>query len=352
MIPFLSPRARPALAPPDPLPDLVRDQVQQPWTPRAAALLAEFRRHVDRVTRSYPDAWFVFARKSDDAVDDLNHRVFTTCARVEKGRYPFSGRVPFRAYVEEQYDGRTIRYHSFYAKLSITRELMRDDYARNLARHPVLRWRADLFREIGQILRRIALPERQGPGLPPRWRLDAPPGRPVEPLDRVQDALAARPGLALEELLRAALERAGPLTQSRLTALVEAVRGTPPAPDLEEQMPPLADLASNLAVRGAVVAAWRALDADDRDLLVALARGDSYDTLVSAHPRFKHKVAVTRAVTRVGKLFVDRIVEDVTEELPGGRDLRPMDLLELVLEVLIEVLPELRAEPLPQELGP
>ena len=109
----------------DTMPGLVRAFVSD--GNEAAHLLSEFMRHVARVARPYPDAYFVLSQKNDDAVDDLGNRAFSICASIEKGRFPFSGRAPFPAYVEEQFDGRTIRYHSFYAKLSITRELLRDD---------------------------------------------------------------------------------------------------------------------------------------------------------------------------------------------------------------------------------
>ena len=156
----------------DTMPSLVRafeeDETQ------AVPLLSEFMRHVARVARPYPDAYFALGQKSDDAVDDLGNRAFSSCARVEKGRFPFSGRTPFRAYVEEQFDGRTIRYHSFYAKLSITREILRDDYAFNLRRDPVLRWRAGLYADIGAVLKADCESVPQGTGVPPKWQCPMP----------------------------------------------------------------------------------------------------------------------------------------------------------------------------------
>lgn len=91
--------------------------------------------------------------------------------------------------------------------------------------------------------------------------------------------------------------------------------------------------------------AWRELSPEDRDLLVSLARGDSYDELIARNPAFKHKVAVTRAVARVGKGFVERVVQAAAHEsLAPQAEPRPKDLVELVLEVLLQVLPELQGE--------
>ena len=193
----------------DPLPQLVhafevRDQ-------SAAELLGEFQRHVAWVTRSYPDAYFVLGRKNDDAVSDLGNRVFTSCARVEKGRFPFQGRRPFRCYVEEGFDGRAIRYHSFYAKLSITREILRDDYARNLSRDPVLKWRATLYKDIGRVLKAVATPVSQGRGLPPRLELETSGPRMLRSLDAVEARLRRLEQPDTEQLVRAALAEAAPL---------------------------------------------------------------------------------------------------------------------------------------------
>ena len=73
----------------DTMPALVRAFVEGGQD--AAKLLSEFMRHVARVARPYPDAYFVLSQKNDDAVDDLGNRAFSICASVEKGRFPFSG---------------------------------------------------------------------------------------------------------------------------------------------------------------------------------------------------------------------------------------------------------------------
>jgi len=331
----------------DELPELVRAFVKHDSpvggadaTRAGSALLEQFSRHVRHVMRTYPAAWFATGRKDEEGVLDLAHRSFTTCARVEKGRFPFQGRTPFYCFVEERFDGRTVRYHSFYAKLSITREMMRDDYARNLARDPVLRWRADLYRTVRDHVRDHMEELPQGRGLPSRWQLRTPGLRAMRPIGVVEARLQHRRERNVTTIVETALRDCGPMTCSRLTSLAEAVLGTPekdeaPAPILQ------ATTGTQLGIRRAVLEAWKDLDDNDRELLGAIARGEAYDSLVVRCPHFKHKVAVTRAVTRCGKHFMARIASEAGLDNPAmPKGIRPKDLLELVLEVLVEVVPD------------
>lgn len=310
----------------DPLPGLVAAFVA--GRDEGRALLAEVLRHVGRVARSYPDAWFVLGRKTTEAVDDLGHRVFTTCARVPKGRFPFSGRPPFGAFVAEDFDGRAIRYHSFYAHLSITRELLRADYAHNLASDPRLCWRADLYGEIGDHLRKIA---RRDEGRPPRWSLGPAMLRGEEALVERLRAGATREVPALVE---AALRQGGPRTQPEICRVLEAVIGTPPGPVAEDRGPE-PDPGERTAVRAAVRAGWEALDAEERALLGALGRGLAYDEICAEMPRFAHRVAVNRALERIGRVFVGQLAGALGADPRGAPP--PKALLELVLDVLAEL---------------
>ncbi len=307
----------------DPLPSLVAAVTRGDTD--GGALLAEVLRHVARVARPYPDAWFALGRKHAEAVDDLAHRVYTTCARVAKGRFPFLGRAPFAAYVAEDFDGRAIRYHSFYAKLSITRELLRADYAHNLASDPRLAWRADLYGEIGHVLRARAV--KLG-GAPPRWQLPGPAA--VRGEAALVDLLRAASERDVPALVERALRLGGPRTQSQLCRVVEEVVGTPPAPEADDEAR-ADDVAGRAAVRAAVLEAWAALDDDERRLLGLIARGRSYDEVCAELPGFAHKVAVNRALERIGQRFVARLAARVgaPREAPP-----PRLLLEHVLDVL------------------
>ena len=318
----------------DTMPGLVQSFVAD--GSQAHELLREFMRHVARVARPYPDAYFVLGAKNDEAVDDLGNRSFSSCASIEKGRFPFSGRTPFGSFVEEQFDGRTIRYHSFYAKLSITREILRDDYAHNLRRNPTLRWRAELYADIGDVLKAHCTPTPQGRGVPPKWSLKDGGLRMVRPpevaIARVRDLNTED----RKEQVFEALTVAGPQTQSKLTHIIESAIGAPVFDDpdtghIEDQT------ADRMGVRAAVSSAWESLESPDKALVIALARGASYEELIEAHPALNNKVAVSRAVSRVGTQFLSVIIDAVGGE--ASPDATPRSLLEPIMAMLAELYP-------------
>ena len=98
-------------------------------------------------------------------------------------------------------------------------------------------------------------------------------------------------------------------------------------------------MTDQMAVRSAILRAWSGLDELDRALVIGLARGDSADRILASSPRLKHRVAVTRAITRVGRHFVAEVVT----ELGGSPDpaLTPRALMDRILAVLIGLIPEL-----------
>jgi hypothetical protein len=326
---------QPRMNPTDTLPMLVQSFVE--GGDQAATLLSEFMRHVAKVCRPYPAAYFALSDKSEESVDDLGHRAFTVCAKIEKGRFPFMSRTPFSAFVAEQFDGRTIRYHSFYAKISITREILRDDYAKNIRRDPVLRWRAEIYAQIGDALKQFATAVPQGRGVPPRWQLSTPGLRAIQPLEVVEARLRAMDERSVEGLVRAALQDAGAMTQSRLANLLGTILPAPSG-DIEEAQPVTPVLAEHMDLRAAVAAAWDGLETPDRTLIIALARGDSYEDLIASDARFTHKVAVSRAVSRVGKHFLQRVIEQIGGEATPSAT--PRTLMEPIIAVLIELHPD------------
>lgn len=319
------------------LPALVEGFVVDPDGPDAAPLLAVVQHEVRAVSRPYPPAYFALGEKSDHSVADLGHRVFTVCAAVEKGRFPFLGRVPFAAYVEERMDGRAVRYHSFRAKISITREILRDDYARNVVRDPELRWRAELHQAVGAALKDCARSRPQGRGQPPVWELvDAGP-RVVLRWDRLRDHLQEHRHEGTPALVRRALRRGGPASHHRLSSLLAEVVERPPLDTVHGEEAPV-DLPTRLALRGAVRRAWEELAPDDQALLTAVVRGQSYDELVARDGRFAHRVAVSRAVKRCGDHFVEVVLDELGVEA-GHRRSPPLALVEAVMEVLEAALP-------------
>jgi hypothetical protein len=329
----VGPRVLP-MKPTDTLPALVSLFVEQ--GSHSAELLSEFMRHVATVARPYPAAYFALSDKSDVSVDDLGNRAFTSCARVCKGRFPFEGRTPFGAFVEEAMDGRTIRYHSFYSKLAITREILRDDYAHNIRRDPVLRWRAELYTEIGAVLKVEAVEQPQGRGVPPKWALESTGLRAMQPLSVIEGRLRSADDQSVAGLVRKALHLTVSMSQSQLTNLLASVL-PPPATELPVQTSPAEAMAERMDIRGAVARAWEALDVLDQTLIIALARGDSYEDLIARDPRLKHKVAVSRAVSRVGKLFLAEVVDQMG--LDTSTDMTPRTLMEPIIAVLHSLYP-------------
>ena len=289
----------------------------------AAELRRRFVRHTDRLTRRYPRAYFELGRKTSEAVEALADRSFVVCARVQKGRFPFQGRTPFSCYVEEDFEDSPIRYHSFYAKLSIARELLRDDYAANIRRDPVLRWKDQLHREIGRILEAKAVPMDAGPGGHRRWTM---PG--LRPVLQQQEVVSRLAGVTdTEQAVVRALELLGqPISHSRLSNLLAEVLPRPSTHEPDEPAPDHADL------RRAVLQAWSELGEPERQLVAALARGDSYDVLIEQVPEFSSRVAVSRAVKRVSEHFVDRIAQAMRVDPQVSET--PKTLMEHVLLVL------------------
>ena len=199
--------------------------VQTPG-PEAMPLHQEVSRHVHAVSRPYPDAYFALGRKTEDALEALGAACSRSVRRSRRDGFRSVG-GPLRAFSEEQMEGRAMRYHTFYAKISITREVLRDDYARNITRDPILRWRADLYRQVGEALKACA---SRTP-----WIADAPPGLPASgPASSgaryVVVELAGDAG-GHPDLVRIALEHGGAITQSRLSTMLEGVL---PAPSIVE----------------------------------------------------------------------------------------------------------------------
>ncbi len=317
----------------DTWPDLVRVAVRRDG--ESGELLSTFERHVSHMARPYPDAYFALGRKSPEAFADLTHRAYASCVRIRKGRHPFAGREPFLAFVEEDFDGRTMRYHAIYGRLSIAREILRDDYARNIRRDPVLRWRADLYKDIGAVLRERAEPVSAAKPL--RWRLKGAGPSALRSVDVAIGRLRGKPQEPLEDLVIDALGLLGTATRSQIAQVLGAILEAPAPMQIDDPVTPPREAELHLAVRDAVRSGWEALDDDARSLLRAVARGEGYDEVIARDPRLNNKVAVSRAVGRIAAGFVARLEALMGDTEAGGR---PRDIVEHVLDVLAEIDPE------------
>lgn len=297
-------------------------------------LLVVFRRSTARLVARYPDCWFELGARSDEAVDGLAHRAFTACARVPKGRFPFQDRTPFRCYVDEQFDDRTVGYHTFWARLSITRELLRDDYARNIRRDPELRWRDQLHRELGRLL-----PERASL-TPAGWVSPATGPRRALPIEEVIRQIRGEP-LPLAQRLDRALTLLGrPIPHSQLTNLIADTLQAPAAELDEPVSEPTCAEAQD--IRSAVLDAWESLDPDARSLLRALCRGDDYDAIIARSPALRDRSAVSRAMKRIAERFTARVAAALGAEVATVHA-TPRTLLEHVLDVLLPLVDDLES---------
>jgi hypothetical protein len=302
-------------------------------------LHAAFVKQVARVTRRYPNAYFTLGERTPEAIEDLADRSFTVCARVPKGRFPFLQRRAFATFLEEQFDDRTIRYHAFDARLSITRELLRDDYARNIRRDPVLRWRDDLHRAIGRALPEVA--ERDGAG----WTVPAAGPRAVRSPEEVARRLRADRHAPIPELVARTLDLLGqPCTHSRLTNLLAEVREAPSDATPEPAVTTPTD-AAQLTVRDTVFHAWGQLDEDARGLLAGLVRGEDYDTLIERFPGLRSRSGVSRAIKRIGDQFVDVLRQALSLPESTPPQLTPKAMLEHVADVLLPLIDDLEEVP-------
>jgi hypothetical protein len=88
-----------------------------------------------------------------------------------------------------------------------------------------------------------------------------------------------------------------------------------------------------------VAEGWEALEPLDRALLGALARGEDSGTILSLDPRLRDAVALSRAISRVGAVFVAGV--SARFGVQARPDTLPRALMDAILGVLIELLPEL-----------
>jgi hypothetical protein len=299
-------------------------------------LLEHLRRLLMHMTRNYPPVWFPEGRKDAEGLVDLSHRCFVVCARVEKGRFPFKGRRPFACFVEDGHDGSQIAYHTVYAKLSVARELMRNDYAANLRSNPEWRERAKVYSDLGSVLEDLSRAERivhevgSGKSLG-RWRLSGAGLRAVVPRESLLRELKGARGEGLSALVVRALSHGGPMGRSELANLIGEATATEELGEGEG-----GDIGTELrlSLRRVVLRVWGALSEEERALLRVIGRGGSYEELVTPVGPFPHKVAVSRALAKVGGRFLESLGPELGCEGQKSGAKGPLALVESILELV------------------
>ncbi len=316
--------------------DIARHRLGEPGATRR--LVERTHRGVTRVSRRYPAVYFELADRGEDSVRSLAHTVFCHLDARVYGRHPFADRAPLDAFVQERFSDRECRYHAFDARLSITREALRAQYAFNLRRHPEWQERQELHGEVVQALRAEC---RTFPGRNPRY--------PRYGLRSWTGVRPPKPGWSHEDAVRTLQRRSGWSVAARVQ-IVLSLRGAPMYPGeisrvLQDAAVPAGggaidpddrgtreDVDAILAVRRRVLSAWAALDAEERALMRCLIDGLSGREIMERVPRLNSPVAVTRGL----KAVTGRFVAALADEAGGERhDLRPNELAELLLPVLL-----------------
>ncbi len=331
------------------------------WTPRIAAhragdddatrdLLRDSLRAVDRVSRRYPDVYFELARKTPEAVASLGHRVFCRLDGRSFGRFPFSGRTPFDAFVAETMGDRDVRYHSFEARLSIAREALREQYAFNVRHHPEWAAKEELHKAVVQACRdhcatwpgrnprypRYGLTSwRPGPRVPrDDWDRDdvvrVVTRRGAWPVRSQVDLVLAKRGCAMYPAEISAILQDASVASADSSIDPEDLAGSPMERALD----------ARLSVRRVLSERWGQLDADQQRLVAMLVAGKPYREIVDAIDRYRDPSSCTRALAKI----CDAFIGDLGERLgvATGVSLRPRQAAEVLLPALME-LPEVKA---------
>ena len=316
--------------------EVVRHRLGEPGATRG--LVARTHRGVTRVSRGYPAVYFELADRAPESLQSLAHTVFCRLDGRRFGRHPFADRRPFDAFVQEAMADRECRYHAFDSRLSITREVLRAQYAFNLRRHPEWQERSELHREVVEALRAECV---EFPGRNPRY--------PRYGLRSWEDVRAPQPSWNHDEAVRTLRRRSGWSVSAR-AQIVLALKGAPMYPGEVSRVLQDADVApagreldgrepaapkdvdAILAVRRRVAQAWGALEPEDRGLVRCLIEGLSGDQIMVRVPSLKNAVAASRALKAVTGRFVAALVPE-GEGAP--RDLRPREVADLLLPVLL-----------------
>lgn len=318
--------------------DIARHRLGEPAATRR--LVDRTHRGVARVSRGYPAVYFELADRGPESVLSLAHIVFCHLDSREYGRFPFSGRAPLDAFRQDRMPDRDCAFHSFSSRLSVTREVLRAQYAFNLRRHPEWREREELHQEVVEALRAEC---RTFPGRNPKY--------PRYGLKSWESVRAAKPGWNHDEAVRSLRRRAGWSVAARVQ-IVLAMKGAPMYPGEVSRVLQDADVAPGgahveaddrgredaldaiLAVRRRVADAWSALEPSDRVLLRCLIEGRSGKEIMEAVPELSSPVQVSRALKALTGQFVAALAP---EGEGAARGLRPKEVADLLLPVLLAI---------------
>lgn len=314
-------------------------------------LLDACARGVRTVSRRYPGVYFELGYRTDEAVESLVHRVFTDLDGRVFGRHPFQERTPYDTFVDRSMADDRCRYHSFDARLSVTREALRQQYRHNVRRHPAWLRREELHREVVEVLERDCVPF---PGRHPRWPRYGLPSwtdalRPQNPgfdPEGVVGLLRRRSGWSVSAQVQIVLSKRGaPMYPGEISRLLQDATVAPDSFEASDELgsPDGTTPADQLAIRRAAAEAYAALSPAERSLLGLLLAGRPYKEIPSEIPELNNPTAITRALQRICEGFMQRLLAQLGARHDETTRLRPKAATELLLGVLVTV-PQVRAE--------
>lgn len=304
-------------------------------------LVPHFHRRSAHVARPYPEAYFLNRDKGEHGLLDLSHRVFTRAALEERESGAHKGLTPFQVFVARRFNGPVIRSWTFYHRRSITRQVLHACYRLNLRHSSRLRWQARRSAEVLAALKAeaVEIPVQGGASL---WTLaSTPPGPALDP-QTLRERMRSHTDRGVAGMVTLALTHLGAATHDLLTDLVVDALGGPPADD-SDAPPPAEDVEpARLAVP--LLSALRRLDPEDRELLIAVGEGLSYDEVLARYPRYRSRPRLSEAVCAVNRVFIEILEGSLERELP---QLRPKRLMRLLFDTLLDLVPTLTEEETP-----
>ena len=309
------------------------EERRQPTGAQPRRLLEKFYAHVGRAARRYPAAYFPERDPGPEGRRAITHELFAVCDGRPLDRRPYAGRVPFRTYVEDDYNDGLIRAHIFYKKpICLLWSLLKQQYAKNVRVEPDLRWRADLFVEVRRVLRARA--ERVSHPLGERWALPGVAPLRSIPLHQAVDDLR-RKELAqdISAVVLHLLGTCGPLSRKQVLDAVNELFPAPRTTDLGEWQAntltrPVVDDELRLDLRRALAS----LDDEERAFLHAVVMGLTYQQMVEQFPEWC--TSKKRAF-----LIASRVDTKLLAPLGARLDdmaLSPRQLLDIILPVLLD----------------
>jgi len=324
--------------------------------PATRSLLDACSRGVRAVAHRYPGVYFELGCNTEEAMTSLVHHVFADLDARVIGRFPFSDRAPYDAFAADGTLDPQCRYHSFSARLSITREALRGQYAHNVSRHPAWLQREQLHREVVAALKEECV---EFPGRHPRWPRYglASWGDGLRPVrsdwnpDELVRLLRRRSGWSVSARVQIVLSKHGaPMVPGAISRLLQDASVDPSAFETSDDLADHDDASpeDRRAVRRAALDAYADLAPVERSLLALLLAGRAYKDIPAELPELANPTAVTRALERICDGFLKRVLVEVGASPSDAATLRPKAAAELLLAVLLTV-PGIRAELLAAE---